>query len=359
MPELVLSSTAPVFAVDGQTRGGLGRDLVRLAVDHSTAGLASLEATFLAAGSAGDSPGLLTGLDVDPIALGARLRVSIGQPGSERTVFEGTVSAVEARFDHRRAPRLVLLAEDALMALRATVRSRTFEDATDDDIVQRIASDHGLRATVDADGPTYAVVQQWNQSDLGFLRDRAARLGAEVWADGDTVHVATRDRRQGTDVTLVQGSDLVVLDVRADLAEQRTTVAVAGYDVNDRARIHEQAGADAVRSETSGGRLGPDVLSDTAGDVGVVRTHDVPLTAAEARAWARAEQLRRGRRFVTAVGVTNGTPDLVVGSRVTLERVGRPFEGGGYYATRVRHTYDLTDGHRTEVHLERAAVEVR
>ena len=35
---------------------------------------------------------------------------------------------------------------------------------------------------------------------------------------------------------------------------------------------------------------------------------------------------------------------MVVGSRLTLERVGAPFEGDGYYVTRVRHTYDLAHG---------------
>jgi hypothetical protein len=36
--------------------------------------------------------------------------------------------------------------------------------------------------------------------------------------------------------------------------------------------------------------------------------------------------------------------------------VGAPFEGGGYHATRVRHTYDLQQGHRTHFHAERATI---
>ena len=84
---------------------------------------------------------------------------------------------------------------------------------------------------------------------------------------------------------------------------------------------------------------------------------DVPLTSAEARDWAAAEMLRRGRGFVHACGVSRGTADLVVGSRLTLERVGRPFAGGGYYVTRVRHTFDLANGHRTHFEAERATLE--
>ena len=73
--------------------------------------------------------------------------------------------------------------------------------------------------------------------------------------------------------------------------------------------------------------------------------------------WARAGWLREWKDvFVTAVGTTNGTPDLVVGSRVSLDRVGGPFNGGGYYVTRVHHAYDRVSGHRTHFEAERATV---
>ena len=71
---------------------------------------------------------------------------------------------------------------------------------------------------------------------------------------------------------------------------------------------------------------------------------------------ARAEMLRRSRRFVRLRGMTIGTPVLVVGSVVTLRNCGRPFDGGGYYVTRVHHTYDLEDGMRTRFEAERPTV---
>jgi phage protein D len=64
--------------------------------------------------------------------------------------------------------------------------------------------------------------------------------------------------------------------------------------------------------------------------------------------------LRRARRFVTVQGHTNGSPDMTVGSRLTLERVGRPFDGDGYYVTAICHTFDLRRGFRTRFEAERA-----
>jgi phage protein D len=67
--------------------------------------------------------------------------------------------------------------------------------------------------------------------------------------------------------------------------------------------------------------------------------------------------LRRARSFVTVVGITRGSPDMVVGSKLTLQRVGHPFDGGGYYVMRVLHTYDLMYGHRTHFVAERPTVQ--
>jgi phage protein D len=66
--------------------------------------------------------------------------------------------------------------------------------------------------------------------------------------------------------------------------------------------------------------------------------------------------LRRARGFVTISGTTRGSADMVVGSKLTLERTGHPFEGAGYYVTRICHTYDLENGFRTHFEAERPTV---
>jgi phage protein D len=251
---------------------------------------------------------------------------------------------------------VVLFAEDKLMKLRMTRRMKTYENMTDAGIAQAVAQEHGLSADASADGPTYDVVQQWNMSDLAFLRERAALIQAEVWIENDTLNFKTRGNRTGTDITLVNGNHLLSVQLRADLAHQRTSVHVTGYDADAREKIDEEATGDAIQAEVTSGRTGPQVLEQAMGRRVSFRVRDVALTSGEATAFARAEMLRRARAFVTATGTTRGTPDMVVGSRLTLHGVGAPFEGGGYYTTHVRHTYDLVQGMRTHFSAERATV---
>jgi phage protein D len=350
-------STAPVFQVDGRTVQSLARDLLRLEVEETTRGLKSLQARFLDVGPVpgGTAEGSLY-LTADVLDFGQPLTVAIGPQAAERTIFKGTISGLQADFAEGREPAVTVFAEDALMKLRMTRRSRTYEQVSDADIASRIASDHGLTPDTSADGPTYDVVQQANQSDLAFLRDRAWAIGAELWADDQTLAFQTRPNRTGTTLTLVRGNQLISARLLADLAHQRSKIKITGYDAQARAQILEEAGAETVQGETSGGESGTAVLERAFGERVSHRVREVPLTDGEARAWAKAELLRRARAFVTVTGTTSGSPDMVVGSRLTLERVGRPFEGGGWYVTRVRHTYDLERGHRTHFEAERATV---
>lgn len=358
MPDPLLSATVPIFTVDGKVYGQLARDVARLEVEEDTAGMKRLSLRLVAQGPQSGKPEeeilYLNGSILD---FGKRLQVSIGPVESARTVFDGFISSLEICIREAEEPEVTAFAEDRLMRLRTTRRMKTYENMSDADIAQSIASEHSISAHADADGPTYDVVQQWNQSDLAFLRARARLIQAEVWLDNDTLYFQSRAGRTGTLIALVQGNTLLEVEARADLAHQRTRVTVSGYDASSRDKISEDADTSAIDAEVSGGRTGVSVLQRAFGARVSYRVREAPLTTGEATAFAKAEMLRRARAFVTVSGVTSGTADMVVGSKVSLQRVGTPFEGSGYYVTRVMHTYDLTNGFRTQFSAERATIQ--
>jgi phage protein D len=356
MTEL-FGATAPVFKIGGDVKGELARDVVRLEIEEATDGLKTLMLRLLAVGPQqnADEEQLLY-LDGKVLDFGKELEISIGPSDDARIVFKGLISAIEAAFSEGSEPRVIVFAEDKLMGLRMTRRMKTYENKSDAEIAQAIAEDHGIEAAVAADGPIYRVVQQWNQSDLAFLRERGRLIQAEVWLEDDKLCFKSRSNRTATTIALVQGNQLIDVQVRADLVHQRTKVKIGGFDANQRDRIDETAGPEAIQGEISGGRTGPVILQMAFGERVSYRLRQNPLAAAEAQAWAKAEMLRRCRGFVSVTGTTDGTPDMVVGSRVSLDRVGAPFNGDGYYVTQVRHTYDLEHGYRTHFEAERATL---
>ncbi|MFJ9643407.1 MULTISPECIES: phage late control D family protein [unclassified Streptomyces] len=355
MTDAAVAAVSPVFEVGGSLVRDLARDCVRLEVAEGTEGLRTLRAHFLAVGPGATGPqDRLLHLDGSTVGLGSTLKAALGPPSARRYVFEGVVSAVELVLGDGEPPLLLVHAEDALMRLRMTRRLRTYRDVTDADVAREVAREHGLDADADAPGPRYDVVQQLNQSDLALLRERARLVQAELWATGTTVHFRPRGSRTAPVQTLVYGNQLMSVRLAADLAHQRSEVVVTGYDAERREPIDERAGPEVVEAETTGGaRTGARLLARAMGPATSLRVREAALTTGEAESWARAEMLRRGRRFVTVAGTTNGSPDLVVGGRLTLRSVGRPFEGDGYHVTRVRHTFDPDRGFRTRFDAER------
>jgi phage protein D len=347
-----------VFTVDGQTEGQLARDLLRLDIKEGVLGLRTLVAHFHGVGPHSDgSAQAISYLDGAVVDFGSTITVTLGPAGRERQVFRGTVSGLEVSFAEGESPYVSVFAEDALMRLRLSHRTATYTDVTDAGIAQAIAAEHKLSARVDADGPTYPLVQQWDESDLSFLRDRALRVAAELWVDADdALHFATRDKRAGAHLTLVQGNELVTVHARADLAHQRADVTMHGWDIDAVKTVAETADNTAVAAEVTKGRTGPQVVAQVfTGSVLTRARRDAPEPDT-ARAYAKAEMLRRARRFVTVDGVTAGTPDLVPGAYLDLRRVGRPFEGDGYRVVHAHHSYDLATGYRTAFSAERPVV---
>lgn len=354
--EALHDSTTPTFHVAGMERHELARDTIALEVEEGIEGLKRMRLTLAAIGPFGNGRDeQLLYADGGLLDFGKKIEVSMGPRSAALQVFSGKVSALEMVLQQGRDPEVRVLAEDRLMDLRMTRRFKTYEEVTDAGLVQQIASQHGLSPQADVDGPTFKSVQQWNQSDLAFLRDRAQRLGADVWVEGDTLHMAARDRRKGggDPITLIQGNDLLAVEIRADLAHQRTQQNVSGYDEVAKEAIAEEAAASVIAAEASQGRHGASVLSEAFGERATYRVRDVPFAAAEATAWAKAELLRRARRFVVARGITLGTPKLCVGSVVKLERVGPLFQGADYYVTQVVHAFDTEQGYRTHFEAER------
>src|SRR5205085_7897978 len=126
MTEALLVSTVPVFEIEGEVKGELARDILRLEVEESTAGLKTLSLRLLAQGpDKGKSEETLLYLDGSIVDFGKKLKVSIGADAEARTIFSGLISAIEAEFDEGKEPEVSIFAEDKLMELRMTRRMKT------------------------------------------------------------------------------------------------------------------------------------------------------------------------------------------------------------------------------------------
>ena len=337
----------PTLRVGGQDSPELAQGLLSLRVEENTSGLFRCEATVGNWGSVGGRPGFLY-FDRRTLDFGKEFQVKLGPD----TVFDGRIMGLEAQFPQGQPAALTVLAEDRFQDLRMTRRTRTFTDVSDADVMRQVAGEHGLSPQADVPGPTHKVLAQVNQSDLAFLRERARAADAELWVEGRTLHAKARAGRDGGTVRQGYGRELREFTVLADLAGQRTSVAVNGWDVAGKDGLHHEATASVLGGELKGLASGVSILQEKLGPRKEALAHTVPLTRQEAQLTAEAFFKGIARRFVTGRGVAEADGRLRVGSYVDLEGLG-PLFSGTYYVSEVRLLFDGTHGIRTEFVAER------
>jgi len=345
-----LRAARPTILVGGQEKSELAAGLSNLLIVEDTTGLYRCEAKFSNWGTVDNKINFLY-FDRQTLDFGKDFQVKLG----DDSLFNGKIMGLEANYPDGQAPEISVLAEDRFQDLRMTRRTRSFEEVKDSDVFNQIANDHGLSPSVNVTGPKYKVLAQVNQSDLAFMRERARAIDAEVWMDGSTLYAKTRSSRDGGTVKMTRGNQLREFRVLADLAQQRTSVSVNGWDVSSKSGLQYEATESVISSELNGDSSGVSILQSALGGRKEALVHTVPLNSEEAQYEAESFFKMCARRFLVGRGVAETNANLRVGAKVDLQNLG-PLFNGKYYVVGVSHRFDSVKGLRTEFRAERPGI---
>lgn len=289
----------------------------------------------------GGRDGADAGFLFDALEPGQTLALGFG----DDEVFAGDITAVEERYGGG-APQLVLLAEDALHRLARSRHSRSFEALSPAALLAQLAAAARLQADCNVDAPV-ATWHQLNESDLALLCRVLGRYGVVPWLDG-TKLVARRPEVPAGALALdaMDGAELRLI---ADLAQQPTEVEVRGYDLASGSEIKASVrtlspppeGISAAARLAALGWPGAEVFPQPAAG-----------SQADADGLAAAAFERRAGAWVHGDMTLRGNPKLRRGGHVDLSGVSKRF-AGRYRLTGVWQSFDLTDGFRTRLKLER------
>ncbi len=345
-----ISVARPTILIDGQENSPLVGGLNYLLIVEKTNGLYRCEAKFGNWGPKDNSIDFLY-FDRKTLEFGKEFQVKIAAD----EIFKGKITALEANYPEGQSPEIAVLAEDALQNLRMTRRTRSFEDMSDADVFKKIAGEHNLTPAIDVSGATHKIIAQINQSDLAFLRERARLIDAEIWLKDKELNVKTRANRRGAKFSLKYKAEMREFRVLADLANQRTSVVAAGWDVSSKEAIKNEASESAISGELGGDTSGISILKTAFGERKESLVHTVPLGNLEAQEAAESFMKTIARQFVVGRGVAEPNAKLRVGAFVELDGLGKLFNGK-YYVAEIAHIFDNVKGFRTEFRAERLGI---
>lgn len=173
----------PALEIDGQANPpALMEDLLQVVVEESL----HLPAAFMLViqndyqGGAGDRPWQHQSL----LKIGNRVKIGFTsstiesfdfRTSKQGNLIDGEVTAIETHFTEKTKAPIIVRGYDGSHRLYRGRHNRSFQNITDSDIVRKIAAEVGIEiGTVEESGIPHDYVFQENQTNLEFLRERAA-----------------------------------------------------------------------------------------------------------------------------------------------------------------------------------------
>lgn len=276
--------------------------------------------------------------DEDTFKLGATVQVAFKAEGEPTVVTVGEITAISVEPGASGRHELVLTGLDVIHRLATVPKSRSFQRMTDSDVVTQVAGEYSLEVDVQATATVHEHILQAAETDLVFLRRRAARNGFDVWVSDNTLHFTKTPTGDGTPPTLTWGSNLTGFRVRFSARERCDEVLVRGWD---------PLGKQPVVATSSTGDPGADApavaqmvqaAQAAFGQVQRAATAFPVADQAEAQALAESLMLRASGDQVHVRGEAIGDPAICAGAMVRVEGVGSRLSGS-YRITSVVHSY--------------------
>ncbi len=257
----------------------------------------------------------------------------------EKILIEGEITAMEVHFNEKSEADIIVRGYDISHRLHRGRYNRSFLNETDSDIVKKIVQEVGIKlGNIDSTGEVHKYVFQENQTNMEFLRERAARNGFELFITEDKINFC-KPKAQG-DLPLEWLVDISKFSTRVTSAEQVSSVEVRAWDYTKKRLISQTVNKEKQITET-GNQLGSSTskaFSNLNSPKMIVV--DKPVASDnQAKAMAQALCDELGGEFVYADAKAAGNPEIRPGRVVKLQGMGDRYNGG-YYVTETRHFFN-------------------
>lgn len=255
-------------------------------------------------------------------------------------LIEGEITAIEVHFNERSEAPIVIRGYDISHRLHRGRYNRSFLNMTDSDIVSKIAMEAGINiGRIDPSGEPHEYVFQENQTNMEFLRERAARIGFELFVQFNQINFC-QPVSQGEVLILRWLIDISSFSTRITSAEQVNEVEVRYWDYCNKKLRAAKATSEKVITNTGNGAGSISSSRFNNSRPSIMTVVDKP-TFNDRQAQIMAQSLcdELGGEFVYADAKAEGNPNIRPGRVIMLEKMGDRFSGK-YYVTETRHNFN-------------------
>jgi phage protein D/phage baseplate assembly protein gpV len=276
-----------------------------------------------------------------PFTLGAAMEVGVSdaQGRGDNSIFRGEITSLEPDYAEGTLVKLTVRAYDRSHRLHRGANTKAYVNMSDSEIAQQIAQTLSLQADVDSSSIIHKHVYQDGQTHIEFLRERAKRIGYEVYVRDRTLYFKKSDATPQQTITLEWGQQLRSLKPVLSLINQVNEVQVKGWDPASKREIVGRATESHAQPQIGEAHTGAQTAQSAFGEASELGISALAMNQAEADKLAQAILDKHTGAFAQAEGSCYGQPDLKAGCLVDLKSLGTRFNGK-YLVTSVTHEWD-------------------
>ncbi|WP_028067012.1 VgrG-related protein [Solirubrobacter soli] len=283
-------------------------------------------------------------VDNHPMQLGKDLEIKTSGTGERATtsIFKGQIAAVEPEFGQQGVV-ISIRAYDKAHKLNRQRKTRTFQQVSASDMVEKLAGESGLQAKVTSTSTVHEFFQQSNETDWDFAWRLALMEDYEVVVKDTSLEFRPANKAAGSPVELKYQDTLLSFRPRMSGVQQPQTVNIRAWDPKSKKPISGTASSPSTSSKPGVQRS--QVANDLGGGTTAIADR-VATTNGEANALAKSTLQRMADAFYEADGVARGNPKIKAGTKVKVTGVGQKF-GGEFTVTSSTHHYRGATGYQT------------
>ena len=283
------------------------------------------------------------------LAIGASVKIDVGN--DKKCIYLGEVVGLEPVYKGGDRSKILIRAMNPLHRLLRKRKSMTFTDKTDEQILKQVVGDAGLTLEWKHEKSiTYKHVYQHNQTDMEFLRTRAARMGCHVWCVDKKVFVKQPELQgaASAELNVDQSSPSGALRMFAPRLNSSgivNKVTCKGWNPETKELITGEASVTASSLGQQTGIAGSEKVAKN----DETFTVDHPIwDKAEATALAKARLQEASLSYITGVAEATGSPAFELGTLVKITANANPTNGkndpfnGLYYVMGLTHRFNAS-----------------
>jgi len=292
--------------------------------------------------------------DEDLFKIGKQVDVQMGYRDNVGPLISGEITGMELVVQANQGPRVIVRGYDRGHRLTRGRQTMSYTNVTDSDIASTVAGNYGLSTEIESTSETYPYLLQHNQTDAEFLRERASRIGYELFVREKKLYFRLRKNGDQPSATISQDLGLLEFYPRLTSMGQVGKVQVRSWNPAEKAVWVGRAESGDETNQMGGDTLGLKSATEAFGDQSMTSVTHIVASQGDADQKSRGRLKEIALSYISGEGTSLGRADLRAGIVAKVEGMGKRFSGM-YYLTSTTHSYSPRVGYRTAFQARRNA----